>query len=68
MSRDDRGWSGVDGDTGNRSDARLSNWARQPFNRSDRSIYDPLPRDNGNRNPRPQNRQYNRYFPRSAKR
>jgi hypothetical protein len=43
----------------------MSDWARQPFNRYDRSIYDPLPRNTRNP-PRVPNRQYNRYFPRSA--
>jgi len=64
MARDDREW-GRDLGADNRSDARMSDWARQPFNRYDRSIYDPLPRNTRNP-PRVPNRQYNRYFPRSA--
>jgi hypothetical protein len=66
MARDDRGW-GTDLGAGNRSDARLSDLARQPFNRYDRSIFDPEPRDTRNP-PRAPNRQYNRYFSRSARR
>lgn len=51
-----------------RSDARVSDWARQPFNREDRYIFDPQPRPNWRGAPRKPNRQYDRYFPRSAKR
>jgi hypothetical protein len=66
MSRDDRGWSGTgDLDSGRSMDIGTSRYFRQ--DREDRPVFRPLPR-NWRSPARQPNRQYDRYFPRSAKR
>lgn len=58
------GFTDLSRDPGGMIDTRT---ARAPFERYDRPLFQPLPR--GTRNPsRVPNRQYDRYFPRSAKR
>lgn len=58
------GFTDLSRDQGGMIDYRA---AREPFDRYDRPIFRPLPRDT--RSPgRAPNRQYDRYFPRAAKR
>jgi hypothetical protein len=64
MAREDMGRMTADLDTGRPMNV-TSRYFRQ--DREDRPVFRPLPRDT--RNPsRAPNRQYDRYFPRSAKR